>query len=71
VVQDSLSSNPPLFQVGQEINVLYESGNPQKARIKKWMNLYFVPVLLGGLGLVFGGVGIVLVFLQVLEISGF
>ncbi len=71
VVQDSLSSNPPLFQAGQEINVLYESENPQKARIKKWMNLYFVPVLLGGLGLVFGGVGIVLVFLQVLEISGF
>ena len=67
VIQDSLSSNPPRFQVGQEIDVLYESGNPQKARINKWMNLYFVPVLLGGLGLIFGVVGIVLVFPQVLK----
>ena len=71
VVQDSLSSNPPRFQVGQEIDVLYESGNPQKARINKWMNLYFMPVLLGGMGLIFGGVGMVIVFPQVLEMLGF
>ena len=71
VIQDSLSSNPPQFQVGQEIDVLYESGNPQKARINKWMNLYFVPVLLGGMGLIFGGVGIAIVFPQVLEMLGF
>ena len=71
VIQDSLSSNPPRFQVGQEIDVLYESGNPQKARINKWMNLYFVPVLLGGIGLIFGGVGIAIEFPQVLEMLGF
>jgi len=71
VVQDSLSSNPPRFQVGQEIDVLYESGNPQKARINKWMNLYFMPVLLGGMGLIFGGVGMVIVFPQVLKLVGF
>ena len=71
MIQDSLSSNPPQFQVGQEIDVLYESGNPQKARINKWMNLYFVPVLLGGMGLIFGGVGIAIVFPQVLEMLGF
>jgi len=71
MIQDSLSSNPPRFQVGQEIDVLYESGNPQKARINKWMNLYFVPVLLGGIGLIFGGVGMVIVFPQVLKLVGF
>ena len=71
VKQDSLSSNPPRFQVGQELDILYEPGNPQKARINKWMNLYFVPVLLGGMGLIFGGVGIVIVFPQVLELLGF
>ena len=70
-IHDSLSSNPPGFQVGQEIDVLYASGNPQKARINKWMNLYFVPVLLGGMGLIFGGVGIAIVFPQVLEMLGF
>jgi len=71
VIQDSISSNPPRFQVGQEIDVLYESGNPQKARINKWMNLYFAPVLLGCMGLIFGGVGIAIVFPQVLEMLGF
>lgn len=57
-VSGNLRSNPPQFQVGQTIDVLYDPENPQKARIKKWMNLYFVSALLGFLGLVFGGIGI-------------
>ena len=57
-VSGSLRSNPPQFQVGQTIDVLYNPDNPQKARIKKWMNLYFVSALLGFLGLVFGGIGV-------------
>ena len=71
VIQDSLSSNPPRFQVGQKIEVLYDPGNPQKARINKWMNLYFAPALLVGLGLIFGGVGMVIVFPQILKMLGF
>ena len=71
VIQDSLSRNPPQFQVGQEIDVLYEPGNPQKARINKWMNLYFVSAMLVGLGLIFGVVGIVLVIPQILKVLGF
>ncbi len=60
VKQDSVASNPPRFQIGQEIDVLYESGKPQKARINKWMNLYFLPTLLWGIGLIFIGVGVVI-----------
>ena len=60
VKQDSLASNPPRFQIGQEIDVLYESEKPEKARINKWMNLYFLPTLLWGIGLVFVGVGVVI-----------
>jgi len=70
VIQDGISSNPPGFKVGQVIKVLYDPGNPRKARINKWMNLYFVPLLLGGMGLAFGGVGIALVFKQVLAVFG-
>jgi len=66
-IQDSLSSNPPRFQVGQEIQVLYDPENPRKARIKKWLDLYFMPVLFGGLGLIFGCVGIWLLFSQLLN----
>ena len=60
-VSGNLRTNPPQFQVGQTIDVLYDPDNPQKARIKKWMNLYFVPALLGFLGLLFGGIGIAVV----------
>lgn len=71
VMHDSLSSNPPQFQVGQEIDILYDPANPQKARINKWMNLYFVSLLLGGMGLIFGGVGVVLLFGQLMDTLNF
>jgi hypothetical protein len=57
-VTDRMSSNPPQFKEGQTIDVLYDPENPNKARINKWFNLYFVPMLLGFLGLVFGGIGV-------------
>lgn len=59
-VHDGLSSNPPMFREGQSIDVLYDPENPQKARIKKWMNLYFVSILLGGIGLIFACIGLAL-----------
>jgi hypothetical protein len=52
-ILDDLSSNPPRFQVGQEIDILYESANPEKARINKGLNLYFEPLVLGGMALIF------------------
>ena len=55
--EDSLGSNPPQFRVGQSVNVLYDPNNPNRARINKWSNLYFVPLLLGGMGLCFSCVG--------------
>jgi len=51
-VLDELSTNPPQFQVGQEIDVLYDSRNPEKARINKWLYLYIVPLGVGGMGLI-------------------
>jgi len=68
--QDSLSSNPPRFKVGQDIKVLYEPGNPNKAYINNWMSLYFLPGLLGLLGVIFGGVGVGLTIPQVLKMLG-
>ena len=69
-VSDNLSSNPPMFHEGQIIDVLYDPKNPQNARIKKWMSLYFVPALLGGMGLIFGGIGVVLLIFQVIDLLG-
>lgn len=66
-VQDSLSSSPPMFQVGQTIDVLYDPENPQNARIKKFWSLYFTSILLCGMGLIFGGVGIVLLIFNLMD----
>ncbi len=70
VKQDGLSTNPPRFTVGQELSVLYEPGDPNKAQINTWMSLYFVPVLLGGIGLIFAVVGIALAVPGVLSAFG-
>ncbi|MFN3491863.1 MAG: DUF3592 domain-containing protein [Anaerolineales bacterium] len=69
--QDNLSSNPPMFKEGQTIDVLYEPANPENARIKKWMSLYFVSLLLGGMGLIFGGIGVVMLIFRVLDALNF
>jgi hypothetical protein len=66
-VTDGLSSNPPMFKTGQTIDVLYDPENPEKARIKKFMSLYFVSILLGGMGLIFGGIGIGLLIFELLD----
>jgi len=66
-VADNLSSNPPMFREGQIVDVLYDPENPNNARIKKWMNLYFVPLLLGGLGAVFGGIGVIMLVFQLID----
>jgi hypothetical protein len=58
VKQDSMASNPPRFQVGQELDILYDAAKPQKARINRKMNLYFLPTLFWGMGLIFTGVGV-------------
>jgi hypothetical protein len=64
---DSMSSNPPMFHEGQVIDVLYDPANPHKARIKKWMSLYFASVLLGGMGLIFGGIGVVMLIFKLID----
>jgi hypothetical protein len=70
VAQDSLTTNPPRHKVGQELDVLYDPEDPNRAYIKSFMSLYFLPALLGGLGVVFGGVGGGLALPQVLKALG-
>lgn len=53
-------SNPPQFKDGQIIDVLYDPQNPQRARINKATNLYFVPLFSAGMGLLFLVIGVVM-----------
>lgn len=58
-VEESMYSKPPQFQEGQSVDILYDPQNPEKARVKKWANLYFLPLVLGGMGAIFIVIGIV------------
>ena len=63
-VAERIYSNPPRFKTGQEVDVLYDPQDPHKARINKGFDLYFTPALLGGMGILFFGIGIVLMFIK-------
>lgn len=58
-VEESTYSKPPQFQEGQSVYILYDPQNPEEARVKNWMNLYFLPLVLAGMGMIFVGIGIV------------
>ncbi len=55
-----MGSNPPRFQVGQVVSVRYDPKDPRKARLSGRLGLWFVPMLLSGVGLIFAAVGIAL-----------
>jgi hypothetical protein len=50
-------SSPPAYAVGDQVQVLYPPGQPRAARIYSWFEFWFVPTLLGGIGLLFALVG--------------
>ena len=58
--EESMASNPPAGQPGEQLVMKYDPANPQKARIAKATRMLFMPMLFGGLGLLFLGLGVVL-----------
>ena len=59
---DPVSSRPAGYRVGQQVEVLYHWQDHTRARLASPFRLYFVPGLLGFLGLVFTSVGTILFF---------
>jgi hypothetical protein len=56
--QSSISRNPPSYAVGDKVTVIYHAERPGDGRIDSFFELWFLPLLLGGLGLVFGCIGL-------------
>lgn len=50
-------SNPPSYTRGESVEVLYDPGRPEKARINGFFSLWGLPVIFGGLGAVFFLIG--------------
>jgi hypothetical protein len=52
-VTGSVDSRPPAYVRGQTVTVRYKPENPEDARLDGFVNDWFAPLVLGGLGLVF------------------
>ena len=57
---DPVSSRPAGYSVGDRVEVLYHYREHERARLASTFRLYFVPMLLGFMGLIFTGVGAVI-----------
>ena len=54
---ESFSGNPPPYEVGETVEVLFNTDKPHKARIKGFMSLWLGSTILGGMGLIFAAIG--------------
>jgi hypothetical protein len=54
----SVSSSSPGYDRGDKVQVRFLPQNPEQARIDSFLENWFLPLILGGLGLIFFGVGI-------------
>jgi hypothetical protein len=50
-------SNPPEYEVGDSVRVLYDPDRPGDARIRSFTSLWLPLTVLGGLGLIFTALG--------------
>jgi hypothetical protein len=51
-------SRPPSFDVGERVRVLFDPVRPEAARIDSFLQLWLLPLVLGGIGTVFAGFGL-------------
>jgi hypothetical protein len=54
----SFASNPPCCSVGERVRVRYDPARPESAAMVGFMQSWLVAVILGGLGVVFTGIGL-------------
>ncbi|WP_449727813.1 DUF3592 domain-containing protein [Granulicella aggregans] len=55
-----VATNPPSFEIGENVRVRYLQTNPVSAKLSYFWQLWFEPVLCAGLGAFFSGAGYLL-----------
>jgi len=63
----SNGSNPPSYDVGEIIDVLYLESEPKSARINSYMSLWGGATILAGLGTVFFSIGFIILLIGILN----
>lgn len=64
--ESSSGSEPPAYDVGDAVEVLYWANDPQNGTIKGFFSLWGASLIVGVLGFVFTGAGVLLFYLIVL-----
>ncbi len=59
-VTSGVATNPPGFEIGQHVSVLYILAKPDSAKLDSFWQLWFVSIVVVGLGLFLTGVGYLL-----------
>jgi len=57
VVTVQSASNPPNFKAGDRVPLFYDPRDPSHIQINTFTQLWILPLILGGLGLIFSGLG--------------
>lgn len=55
-----VATNPPSFEIGEDVRVRYLPTDPMSAKLSYFWQLWIEPVLCAGLGVLFTGVGYLL-----------
>lgn len=58
--EGSVASNPPCCRVGDRVRVRYDPARPEHAAITGFMQSWLVATILGGMGVIFLGIGLVM-----------
>ncbi|QNS08012.1 DUF3592 domain-containing protein [Streptomyces xanthii] len=54
--RSSMGSNPPAYDLGERVDVLYRADSPQDAKIDGFVSLWLLPLIFTGVGLLIGGI---------------
>ncbi|WP_170979134.1 DUF3592 domain-containing protein [Roseomonas sp. HF4] len=58
-VESGVSSSPPCCRVGDRVRVRYDPAQPSRAQMAGFLESWLVASILGGMGIIFAGVGLV------------
>lgn len=56
-IVSSISSSPAAYDIGDTVTMLYDPDKPSRARVDGVLSLWGTAIIVGGLGLLFGGIG--------------
>ncbi len=66
-LESNSSSNPPSYEIGEKVEVLYQPGKAGSAQIDSWIDNWLGPVIIGGFGGIFSVIGLGVLFIPYLR----